>query len=65
MLQKKRCLQCHQIGKPRVIINKADYICEDCMAKERAAMLADPAHPAWQYYEAISAAMNLEGKSND
>jgi hypothetical protein len=57
MLQKKKCVLCKQQGKPRVIINKTEYICSACMKKEREAMLADENHPAWQYYEAMNLAL--------
>jgi hypothetical protein len=65
MLQKKKCVLCKQEGKPRVTINKAEYICETCMVKERNAMLADPNHPAWQYYNVVATALGLKGKTDD
>jgi len=65
MMQKKKCVLCHEVGKPHVIINKAEYICSDCMQEQREAMLADSNHPAWQYYLVISAALGFGAKSND
>jgi hypothetical protein len=65
MLQKKKCILCKQEGKPRVTINKKHYICESCMKKEREAMLADPNHPGWQYYQVVATALGLKVKTDD
>jgi hypothetical protein len=65
MLQKKKCILCHQEGQPRVTINKKDYICEACMKKQREEMLADPNHPAWQYYNLLATALGVKAKTDD
>jgi recombinational DNA repair protein (RecF pathway) len=65
MLQKKKCILCHQQGQPHVTINKAEYICKDCMAKEREAMLSNPKHPGWQYYNLVATALGMKAKTDD
>lgn len=59
--QKRACKQCgKEVGKHRVQIiadNQVMFICEDCMAANREAMLADENHPAWKYYDAVATAL--------
>lgn len=65
MLQRKKCLLCKQEKTPHAIINKKEYICADCMRKEREAMLADPKHPGWEYYNVIAQALGVKVKTDD
>ncbi len=65
MHQKKRCTKCNKATPIRITVKVNDatlHICEECAAKERAAMLADPKHPAWKTYNALS---GLLGASDD
>lgn len=61
MKQKRTCMKCGKPAKKNHVTIEVDgerhYICEACMQQNRAEMLSDPNHPAWQYYNVVAAAL--------
>lgn len=67
-MQKRICIHCHKQAKDHHRVKlyadgKLQFICETCLDANREAMLADPNHPAWQYYEAVAKALGFAGKA--
>lgn len=64
--KEETCLKCKKKCKPYIRITadgNTAHVCEPCMIAEREAMLTDPQHPAWKYYDVVAKAAGI--KPND
>lgn len=60
-IQKRTCMTCGKPAKKNYVTIAVDdeqhFICETCQTANREAMLKDPNHPAWQYYNMVLTAL--------
>lgn len=64
-MSKPRCAKCDsKIMDQAVRANidgKVFFVCRACLDKERAAMLRDPDHPGWAFYDILVSALKRAG----